>query len=144
MATIHRYVSSALMVILLFPIKAISASPYDSDLEFQRWKKERGYVSPFSESSLESQQACKTRGIIGQYYQECIIETMPSTRNTIAVIEAKRHCQSKAPCSTIKEKKSSYFGISNSYECFSKFGSNHPIKEAAIAIRSACNDLYVQ
>ena len=85
---------------------------------------------------------CKKKGLTEQYYQECILEKMPGTRNQVAVSETLDYCGNKAPCDLPKKKRSGFFGVTTANECFEKYGKRSSLKSAAYYIQSACYDLY--
>ena len=105
----------------------------------QRYEAMRQYEE---EQRRKMEQACRQKGFMEQYYQECILDSMPGAKNLVAVRETIDYCASKAPCNIVKAKRSGLFGVTTANGCFKKYGKRQSLAIAAHQIQSACYDLY--
>ena len=108
----------------------------------QEEQRQEEYRRAAEERERQMQLACKKKGVFEQYYQECILDKMPGSKNIIAIQEALSYCNTKAPCAWPKKKSSMVFGIRSANECFEKYGKHTSQKVAAGYIQSACYGLY--
>ena len=99
-------------------------------------------LAQYAAQQQKKKNICSSMGAFDKYYQECILDNVPKSRNEVAVGEAAQYCSDKYLCSDIKKKKAGFFGISSAHECFLKYGAKHPVKIGAELIHSACYDLY--
>lgn len=119
------------LTLVLADAQAIAQVTYD-DLT----PKQKAWVDAQIEATR-----CKP-GLFGQYYQECILDHMPSAKNPFAAGDVMRTCRERAPCSDVGKKKSGFFSNTTAADCFRKYGYNVTLPIAAGNIRAACYDLY--
>ncbi len=119
------------------PPKAVEPEPSAYD---QLTPKQKAWVDKQLANEREAKR-CKV-GIFEQYYQECILDRMPSAKNPIAAGDLMQSCGKSAPCDDVRNKKTGFIANTTAAECFKEHGYNVTLPIAAANIRAACYDLY--